>query len=125
MEWPQVLEGRFDERYLALPERVVVTAMQSHQRYFPVVEAGSVASRFLFVANGGDPELVIRGNEDVLVGRLADAEFAYRNDLERGIGAWQAELDRVSFLEGSGSLAEKTERVRRRRPRRYAGGCGR
>ncbi len=47
-----VLEGRFDERFLALPPRVIETAMQSHQRYFPLAGA-----RFAFVANGGDPAL--------------------------------------------------------------------
>ena len=68
--------------------------------------------RFLFVANGGDPATVIRGNEEVLVGRLTDAEFAFTADLGRGIEAMAAELDRVSFLEGSGSIADKTARVR-------------
>jgi glycyl-tRNA synthetase beta chain len=48
VESPVVLEGRFDERFLLLPERVVQTAMQSHQRYFPL---GS--NRFAFVANAG------------------------------------------------------------------------
>ncbi|HEU0193234.1 MAG TPA: glycine--tRNA ligase subunit beta [Gaiellales bacterium] len=112
VEWPSVLSGSFDERFLALPQRVVVTAMQSHQRYFPVMDGDGLAPRFVFVANGGEPETVIRGNGEVLAGRLADAEFAYRNDLERGIAAMAGELGRVSFLEGSGSLAEKTARVR-------------
>ena len=53
VEWPVVLEGSFDERYLLLPPRVPITAMQSHQRYFPVAgEEGGLAPRFLFVANG-------------------------------------------------------------------------
>ncbi len=111
-EWPSVLSGRIDERFLELPERVVITAMQSHQRYFPVRSGDRLEPRFLFVANGGDPETVIRGNEAVLVGRLTDAEFAFAADLGRGIEAMAAELDRVSFLEGSGSIAEKTARVR-------------
>ena len=46
-----VLEGSFDERFLQLPERVIVTAMQSHQRYFPLG-----GNRFAFVANGGEPD---------------------------------------------------------------------
>jgi glycyl-tRNA synthetase beta chain len=112
VEWPVVLEGRFDRRYLELPDRVVVTAMQSHQRYFPVrPPGGELEPRFLFVANGGDPEVVRSGNEEVLVGRLEDAAFAYRRDLERGIRAMAGELGRVSFLEGSGSLADKTARL--------------
>jgi glycyl-tRNA synthetase beta chain len=111
-EWPSVLTGRIDQRFLDLPERVVITAMQSHQRYFPLRAEGRLEPRFLFVANGGDPETVIRGNEEVLVGRLTDAEFAFASDIERGIEAMAAELDRVSFLEGSGSIADKTLRVR-------------
>jgi glycyl-tRNA synthetase beta chain len=104
--------GRFDHRYLELPLRVPVTAMQSHQRYFPLVSEGKLEPRFAFVANGGEPDVVIRGNEDVLVGRLEDAAFAYRADVARGLPAMLGELDRVSFLEGSGSLADKAMRVR-------------
>jgi glycyl-tRNA synthetase beta chain len=112
VEWPVVLEGRFDRGYLDLPDRVVVTAMQSHQRYFPVrLGTGELEPRFLFVANGGDPDVVRAGNEEVLVGRLDDAAFAHRRDLERGIAAMAQELHRVSFLEGSGSVADKTERL--------------
>ncbi len=112
VEWPVVLEGRFDRRYLELPERVVVTAMQSHQRYFPVRHEGAaLEARFVFVANGGDPDVVRAGNEEVLVGRLDDARFAYGRDLERGIGAMAEELGRVSFLGGAGSLADKAGRL--------------
>ena len=86
--------------------------MQSHQRYFPVRGGGgALEPRFLFVANGGDPDVVRPGNEEVLVGRLDDAGFAYRRDLERGLEAMAAELDRVSFLEGGGSMADKTARL--------------
>ena len=35
-EWPSVARGAFAERHLRLPDAVLVTAMQSHQRYFPV-----------------------------------------------------------------------------------------
>ncbi len=111
VEWPVVLEGRFDERYLDLPERVPITAMQSHQRYFPLVRDGRLEPRFAFVANGGDPEVVVRGNEEVLVGRLQDAAFALEKDLARGLESMLSELGRVSFLEGGGSLADKSERV--------------
>ena len=74
-----VLEGSFDERFLQLPERVIVTAMQSHQRYFPLGETA-----FAFVANGGDPTLVRAGNENVLEGRLDDASFTFERDVGRG-----------------------------------------
>jgi glycyl-tRNA synthetase beta chain len=106
VESPVVLEGRFDERFLALPGRVVQTAMQSHQRYFPLEGA-----RFAFVANGGDPEIVIPGNERVLEGRLDDAHFSFERDVARGIEALAGELDKITFAAGAGSFADKAARL--------------
>ncbi|MGZ4381439.1 MAG: glycine--tRNA ligase subunit beta [Gaiellaceae bacterium] len=101
-----VLEGAFDDRFLALPPRVIETAMQSHQRYFPLAGA-----RFAFVANGGDPALVIRGNERVLEGRLDDATFTFERDLAVGIEQLAARLGSITFFQGAGSFADKAERL--------------
>ncbi len=98
--------ARFDERFLALPPRVIETAMQSHQRYFPLAGA-----RFAFVANGGDPALVIRGNERVLEGRLDDATFTFERDLAVGIDELAARLGSITFFRGAGSFADKTDRL--------------
>jgi tetrameric-type glycyl-tRNA synthetase beta subunit len=112
VERPRVLVGEFPAGYLDLPERIPVTAMQSHQRYFPIPAAGGgLEPRFLVVSNGGDDDVVRRGNEEVLVGRLDDARFAYDRDRQLGLRAMVAELDRVSFIEGGGSLADKTARL--------------
>jgi glycyl-tRNA synthetase beta chain len=101
-----VLEGSFDERFLQLPERVIVTAMQSHQRYFPLG-----GSRFAFVSNGGDPNLVRAGNENVLEGRLDDASFTFERDVERGIDELAKQLDAITFFKGAGTFVDKTDRV--------------
>jgi glycyl-tRNA synthetase beta chain len=101
-----VLAGSFDERFLQLPERVVVTAMQSHQRYFPLG-----GNRFAFVANGGDPELVRAGNENVLEGRLDDASFTFERDVQRGIDELADHLGVITFFKGAGTLADKTDRL--------------
>ncbi len=101
-----VLEGSFDERFLQLPERVVVTAMQSHQRYFPLG-----GNRFAFVANGGDPELVRAGNVNVLEGRLDDASFTFERDVRRGIDELSEQLGSITFFKGAGTFADKTDRL--------------
>ena len=103
-----VLEGSFDERFLELPERVVVTAMQSHQRYFPLG-----GNRFAFVANGGEPDLVRAGNENVLEGRLDDASFTFERDVGVGIDALAERLGAITYFKGAGSFADKTERLQR------------
>jgi glycyl-tRNA synthetase beta chain len=108
VESVQVLEGSFDERFLQLPERVVVTAMQSHQRYFPLG-----ANRFAFAANGGDPDVVRGGNENVLEGRLDDASFTFERDVGVGIDALGERLGAITYFKGAGSFADKTERLQK------------
>jgi glycyl-tRNA synthetase beta chain len=105
-ESPLVLAGAFDERFLELPPRVVETAMQSHQRYFPLG-----GNRFAFVANGGEPEAVIAGNERVLEGRLEDAHFTFERDVARGIETLLADLRSITFAAGAGTFADKTQRL--------------
>jgi glycyl-tRNA synthetase beta chain len=113
-EWPSVARGTFKDRHLRLPDEVLVTAMQSHQRYFPVRDAdGKLLHFFLYVSNG-DPAaapLVTRGNERVLDGRLDDAEFAYDRDLAEGLPAMAERLGAVVFHEKLGSVADKASRL--------------
>jgi glycyl-tRNA synthetase beta chain len=113
-EWPSVARGSFDARHLRLPAPVLITAMQSHQRYFPVQDReGAMLPSFLYVSNGA-PEaapLVTKGNERVLEGRLDDAEFAYDRDLAEGLEAMAARLDEVVFHKRLGSLADKARRL--------------
>ena len=106
VESPRVQEGSFDERFLRLPERVIVQTMQSHQRYFPLG-----GNRFAFVANAGDPGVVRAGNEFVLRGRLEDAEFTFERDLAVGIEELAKRLESITYLKGSGSYADKTKRL--------------
>jgi tetrameric-type glycyl-tRNA synthetase beta subunit len=106
VEAPRVQAGEFDEKYLQLPSRVVVTTMQSHQRYFPLP-----GNRFAFVANSGDPEVVRTGNERVLRGRLEDAAFTFERDVAVGIDELANRLGNITFFAGAGSYGDKTERV--------------
>jgi glycyl-tRNA synthetase beta chain len=108
VETGSVLAGRFDERFLQLPERVVVTTMQSHQRYFPLG-----GNRFAVVTNGGEPETVRAGHTQVLEARLEDATFTFERDVAVGIDALAERLGSITFFGGAGSFAEKADRVQR------------
>jgi glycyl-tRNA synthetase beta chain len=106
VESPIVLEASFDERFLELPRAVVVAAMQSHQRYFPLER-----NRFAFVANGGDPDVVRAGHAQVLENRLDDAAFSFERDVQAGIDDLAGRLSAITFFEGAGTLADKTDRL--------------
>ena len=94
--------------------RCSITAMQSHQRYFPLVdEAGALSNRFLYVSNG-DPawtKQITAGNERVLQGRIEDAEFSFEKDKVTGLEAMAAQLDKIVFHVKAGTMKDKTERL--------------
>jgi glycyl-tRNA synthetase len=114
VERPTVVQGLFAQQHLALPSEVLVTAMQSHQRYFPLVEKdGVLSNRFLCVTNG-DPTWVRQitaGNQRVLQGRIEDAEFSFEKDKVTGLERMVAQLGKIVFHEKAGSMKDKTERL--------------
>ncbi|MGI6125701.1 MAG: glycine--tRNA ligase subunit beta [Planifilum sp.] len=115
VEYPTVLAGSFDEKFLALPPAVLITTMREHQRYFPVkAEDGSLLPHFVTVRNGDDVALeqVARGNQKVLKARLADARFFLEEDLKLPVDEAVSRLDQIVFHEKLGSVGEKVRRVR-------------
>ena len=115
VEWPVPLAGRFDAKFLELPQEVPIATMQDHQRYFPVRDAdGRLMPWFVTVSNieSSDPAQVIAGNERVVRPRLSDAAFFWATDRKVRLESHAAALARVTFQTQLGSLADKTARVR-------------
>ncbi len=112
-EYPTPLLGRFDENFLELPPEVIITSMKEHQRYFPVFKEGKLINAFVVVSNAltDDFSHVVEGNQRVLRPRLSDALFFYRNDLKKGLST--AGLEKVVFMNGLGTLADKIEREKK------------
>jgi glycyl-tRNA synthetase beta chain len=116
VEWPVPLLGRFDERYLQLPQEVPIATMQDHQRYFPVRDSqGKLRNEFIAVANieSRAPDKVRDGNERVVRPRLADAAFFWDSDRKVPLENRRATLKSVTFQAKLGSVHDKSERVAR------------
>jgi len=114
LEDPRPLMGEFDAKYLSLPPEVVTTAMKSHQRYLAFKgPRGKLVPRFLTFTEGraGSPAQVRRGNEKVLRARLEDALFYWHEDLSAGMDGLAERLDSIVFIEGLGSLGDKSRRL--------------
>lgn len=114
VEEPTAVLGSFDPDYLDLPAEILTGVMRKHQRYFPVREpAGSLAPNFVAIANGPiDAAAVREGNEAVLRARFEDAAFFYRADLKTPIEQMQQRLERLSFADRLGSVADRAARIR-------------
>ena len=113
-EWPVAMVGGFDERFLELPQEVLVATLQDHQRYFPVRAAdGALLPLFIAVANLESlaPGQVRAGNERVVRPRLADAAFFWASDRRRRLAERMAELAGIVFQARLGSMADKAARV--------------
>ena len=114
LEYPTAFTGTFDEKYLVVPEPVLVTSMKEHQRYFVVYNAqGELQPYFVSARNGNDYmiENVAKGNQKVLTARLEDALFFYEEDKKVPLTAFLKKLETLNFHAKIGSMTEKMNRV--------------
>ncbi len=116
IEFPAVVYGKFDEKFLKLPREILITAMREHQKYFAVCDRhGGLMSGFIAVNNtpATDMMLVAKGHERVLRARLEDARFFYECDLEIPFDRCVDKLKGVLFQASLGSMHEKVMRIQR------------
>ncbi len=114
VEFPVAMAGSFDEEFLQVPQEALISSMQRHQKYFPVVDdKGKLLPRFIFIANlpSAQPELVVEGNERVIRPRLADARFFYQVDQQKSLDTFLARLGSVVYQRQLGTLHDKAQRI--------------
>lgn len=114
VEWPVAVSGAFDTRFLEVPAESLISSMQDHQKYFPVVnEAGELMPHFITIANinSKDVDQIRAGNERVIRPRLADAAFFWDQDRKQKLTDRADKLNNMVFQKRLGTLAEKQARV--------------
>jgi len=114
-EWPVPLLGRFDEAFLDVPPEVIQLTARVNQKYFVCESAdGKLANAFVCTANieaadGG--AAIVDGNRKVLAARLSDARFFWELDQKTSLEDHATKLERITFHEKLGTVADKVERV--------------
>ena len=115
VENPGVIIGQFEKKFLKLPPIVIETVLQSHQRYFPILNKtkSKLTNNFLVVQNGSakNKSVIKRGHEKVVNARLEDGEFFVAEDKKRTLSSRVKELRGIVFHEGLGNLLDKTKRL--------------
>ncbi len=112
VEFPAPFMGSFDERYLEIPEEVLITSMKKNQKYFAVRnrdKGNALANVFIGVSNNRatDMKTIREGNERVLRARLEDAAFFWDEDRKRPLAANVERLKDVTYQEKLGSVYDK------------------
>ncbi|EDL50242.1 glycine--tRNA ligase subunit beta [Erythrobacter sp. SD-21] len=114
-EWPVPLLGRFEEDFLEVPPETIQLTARVNQKYFVCEnEAGELANAFICTANieaedGG--ARVVDGNRKVLAARLSDARFFWNVDRKKTLAVHAKGLERITFHEKLGTVADKVDRV--------------
>jgi glycyl-tRNA synthetase beta chain len=114
-EYPVAVRGTFREKFLALPEEVLIAPMKGHQKYFPVKrrDGKGLLPYFVTVANMEAPDMqpVQRGNEKVLAARLEDAKFFFEEDTKKPLEQYVDSLQQVIYHKKLGTSYEKVARI--------------
>ncbi len=114
VEQPKAVVGSFEERFLKLPDEVLITSMREHQKYFAVIDKMGKLMPYFIAANNtfaNDMKVVTRGHERVIRARLEDAIFFYKSDLKIKPETRIEKLKGVLFQEKLGTMYEKVQRV--------------
>ncbi len=114
VEWPVALLGNFEKEYLKLPDEVLMTTMQTNQKYVPVKDKqGQLLAYFITILNidTSNPEIVRQGNERVIRPRLGDAAFFWNQDTTKTLEQRVTELENVVEQKKLGSMLDKTKRL--------------
>ncbi|WP_189426310.1 glycine--tRNA ligase subunit beta [Devosia pacifica] len=115
VEWPVVMMGSFDPRFLELPEEVIIATIRANQKCFCLRGAdGKLAPNFIITSNtiaedGG--QTIIAGNERVIRARLSDAMFFYKHDLAIPLEHGLPKLEDMVFHQKLGTQFVRVERL--------------
>jgi glycyl-tRNA synthetase beta chain len=115
VEFPVVLTGRVDDAFMDVPPEILTTSMRAHQKYFACLAPdGSLAPRFLVVANNLTPDggmAIVAGNERVLRARLSDAKFFWDQDRKVPLESRVPKLTERIFHAKLGTVLDKVRRM--------------
>ncbi|MCB1639213.1 MAG: glycine--tRNA ligase subunit beta, partial [Thiothrix sp.] len=114
VEWPVAVAGRFEEKFLDVPQEALIHTMQGDQKYFGIAAAdGRLLPAFITISNieSTDPSRVSAGNERVIRPRFSDAAFFWNQDRKQRLASRREQLKTVVFQQQLGTLYDKSQRV--------------
>jgi glycyl-tRNA synthetase beta chain len=114
VEDPNVLLVNFNKEYLKIPQEIIISTLEKHQRYFPIFDSRDRLTNYFFVvANKKDEKkLITEGNKRVVEARLSDAKFFWDKDRSKNLIKQIANLKAIIFYEKLGTIYDKTQRIR-------------
>ncbi|SBO32382.1 glycine--tRNA ligase subunit beta [Anaplasma phagocytophilum] len=110
LEYPKVLLGSVDEKFMSLPREVIACVLTKHQRCLAIYDSSGRIVKFASVASVIN-ERVIKIHEMVLRARLSDAMFLIEKDKQYGLDRYREQLANIVFKRDLGSVLDKVNRI--------------
>jgi len=118
-EYPILVIGKFDKKYLKLPPELINTILVFHQKCSSVINnQNELIPEFAFVIDcqksiedaNKNPN-IIKHLEKTIGARLEDGLFFYNKDLENGFKHWEEKINNLTFLKGLGTYGDRIKRL--------------
>lgn len=111
-EYPKLILGDFESKYLDAPKELLKLVMIVHQRYFPLEDSDeNLLPQFVVCVDSKPTKKMKSGHEKAITPRLADGLFVYDQDLNLGLDQMVEKLHKMTFQKELGTLFDKSKRI--------------
>lgn len=114
VEYPFVVLGSFEKKYLDIPSEILISEMKTHQKCFAVYDQhGALMPNFICSAatKPFDEDVFAKGNARVLRARFEDGAFYFVEDQKKKLSEHAQALKSLIFEKELGTVLDKSERI--------------
>lgn len=117
VEWPTILIGTFNIKFLNLPNEILASILEKKQKCFPIYNKNkkNLLNFFIIVSNieTHTPKNIILGYEQIINTQFSDVKYFFKKDTQIKLTDYIPLLKQVIFYDDLGNMFEKTNRIKK------------
>ncbi len=115
VEKPNIILCTFNKKYLDMPDEIIVSTIENHQKFFLVYDKNNhLINHFFIVADCEDKKgLIKKGNERVIEARLSDADYFWKLNKSKNMIKQVFKLQKINYFNGLGNYFDKVQRLKK------------
>lgn len=114
VEYPFVVLGEFENKYLEIPKEILISEMKTHQKCFAVENELGALLPYFIASSAIEPynkTVFALGNARVIRARFADGAYYFHEDQKKSLLEHAKRLPSLMFEQKLGSMADKSQRI--------------
>ncbi|MDR2539252.1 MAG: glycine--tRNA ligase subunit beta [Chlamydiales bacterium] len=111
-EWPTLMLGFFDAKFLTIPQEVLISQIIKHHKYFPITNLhGQLMNAFIITIDSQPNPMIQLGNEKELLFRLSNRALLYEKEVRIPLDLSYYKLQEIRYQQNCKNLWDKVERL--------------